>query len=68
MGRELTSTATLCRTYDLGIAEYDKSLQLLGHDIALKDVTSCMLEQCAEVFNIGIKQESVKELNSYYVR
>ncbi len=42
--------------------------QLLGHDIALEDVTSCILEQCAEVFNINIKQESVEELSSYYVR
>ena len=41
--------------------------QLLGHDIALEDVTSCILEQCAEVFNIDIKQESVKELDSYHV-
>ena len=42
--------------------------QLLGHDIALEDVTSCILEQCAEVFSIDIKQESVEELNGYYVR
>jgi len=42
--------------------------QLLGHDVALEDVTSRILEQCAEVFNIGIKQESVEELNGYYVR
>jgi len=41
--------------------------QLLGHDIALEDVTSCILEQCAEVFNIDIKQESAKELDSYHV-
>jgi len=42
--------------------------QLLGHDIALEDVTSCILEQCAEVFDIDIKQESVKELDSCNVR
>ena len=41
--------------------------QLLGYDIALEDVTSCILEQCAEVFSIDIKQESAEELNSYYV-
>ena len=41
--------------------------QLLGHDVALEDVTSCILEQCAEVFNIDIKQESTEEFNSYYV-
>ena len=40
--------------------------QLLGHDIPLKDVTSCILEQCAEVFNIEVKQESVEELSQYY--
>ncbi len=42
--------------------------QLLGHDIALENVTSCILEQCAEVFNIDINQESAKELDSYHVR
>jgi lipoic acid synthetase len=42
--------------------------QLLGHDVALEEVTSCILEQCAEVFNMDIKQESAEELNSYYVR
>lgn len=42
--------------------------RLLGHDIALEDVTSCILEQCAQVFNINIRQESAEELNSYYVR
>jgi len=42
--------------------------QLLGHDIALEDVTSCILEQCAEVFSIDIKQGSMEEFNSYYVR
>mgnify|MGYP001195249074 CR=1 FL=1 len=41
--------------------------QLLGHDIALEDVTSCLLEQCAEIFNIDIKQGSAEELNGYYV-
>ena len=40
--------------------------QLLGHDVALEDVTSRILEQCAEVFNIGIKQEPAEELNGYY--
>ena len=42
--------------------------QLLGHDVALEDVTSCVLEQCAAVFNMDVKQESVEELNSYYGR
>ncbi len=42
--------------------------QLLGHDIALEDVTSCILEQCADVFSIDIKQGSAEELNGYYVR
>ena len=42
--------------------------QLLGHDVALEEVISCILEQCAEVFNMDIKQESAEELNSYYVR
>ena len=42
--------------------------RLLGHDIALEDVTACMLEQCAQVFNIDVRQESAEELNSYYVR
>jgi lipoate-protein ligase B len=40
--------------------------QLLGHDIALEDVTSCVLEQCAEVFNIDIEQESAEEFASCY--
>lgn len=42
--------------------------QHLGQDIALEDVTSCILEQCAQVFNINIRQESIEELNSYYVQ
>ena len=42
--------------------------QLLGHDIALEDVASCILEQCAEVFSIDIKRESAEELSGYYVR
>lgn len=40
--------------------------QLLGHDIALEDVTSCLLEQCAEVFKIDIEQESIEEFASGY--
>ncbi len=40
--------------------------QILGHDIALEDVTSCLLEQCAEVFNINIKPESADEFLSCY--
>ena len=40
--------------------------QLLGHVVSLKDVTSCILEQCAEVFNMEVKQESVEELSQYY--
>ncbi len=40
--------------------------QLLGHNVALEDVTSCTIEQCAEVFNIDIEQESVEELASCY--
>ena len=42
--------------------------RLLGHDIALEDVTSCILEQCSQVFDINIRQESTEELNSYYVQ
>ena len=42
--------------------------RLLGHDIALEDVTSCILEQCSQVFDINIRQESTVELNSYYVQ
>ena len=41
--------------------------QLLGYDIALEDVTSCIFELCAQVFNMNIRQESTEELNSYYV-
>ncbi len=39
--------------------------QLLGRDIALEEVTSCMLEQCAQVFNTDIRQGSVEELNRF---
>ncbi len=39
--------------------------RLLGRDIALEDVTSCMLEQCAQVFNTDIRQGSVEELNRF---
>lgn len=42
--------------------------QLLGHDLPLEEVTSCLLERCARVFNMDIKQEPAEELNSYYVR
>jgi len=42
--------------------------RLLGHDIALEDVTSCLLERCAQVFNMDVRQESIEELNSYYVQ
>lgn len=40
--------------------------RLLGHDIALENVTSCLLEQCAKVFNMDIRQKSAEELNGYY--
>jgi len=36
---------------------------LLGHDIVLADVTSCLLKQCAHVFNINIRQEPAEKLN-----
>jgi len=39
--------------------------RLLGQDIALEDVTSCMLEQCAHVFNFDIRPGSVEELNRF---
>ena len=42
--------------------------RLLGHDITLEDVTSCVLEQCSQVFGVNIRQESIDELNSYYGR
>ncbi|MFC2034743.1 lipoyl(octanoyl) transferase LipB [Chloroflexota bacterium] len=40
--------------------------QLLGHDVAMDDVTSCLLEQYARIFNITIRRTSTEELNYYY--
>ncbi len=40
--------------------------QLLGHDVAFEDVTSCILKQCAEVFNIDIKRRPVEKFISYH--
>jgi len=40
--------------------------QLLGHDIDLQDVSSCILEQCATVFDMDIEHRSAEELSSYH--
>jgi len=42
--------------------------QLLGHEIALEAVASCLCEQCARVFHINISQKPAEELIGYYVR
>jgi len=42
--------------------------QVLGHDIALEEVASCLCEQCARVFHITIRQKPAEELIGYYVR
>jgi len=39
--------------------------RLLGCDIALGDVMSCLLEHSTRVFDIDIRQESAKELDRY---
>jgi len=39
--------------------------RLLGQDIALEEVTSCILEHCARVFNLDIRQGTAEELDSF---
>ncbi len=42
--------------------------RLLGRDLALEEVTSCLIEQLGKVFNIDIRRRSAEELNGYYIR
>jgi len=42
--------------------------QVLGHEIALEEVASCLCEQCAWVFHINISEKPAEELIGYYVR
>ena len=51
-----------------GIADREVTsiAQLLGHNIAMEDVTTCLLEQYAQVFNVTISRTSTEELNYHY--
>ena len=51
-----------CGITNKGVTSMTK---LLGHDIALGDVTSCILKYSAQVFDIDIRRGYVKELNRY---
>ncbi len=56
---------TPCGITDRGVTSMSK---LLGHDVTLKDVASHILEHCAQVFNMNIRQESTEQLNGYYLQ
>jgi len=65
MVRELLSRATLCQTYDLGIVEYDKSLQLQNNLVSARIAgeipDTMLLLQHFPVLTIGVsgKEEDI---------
>ena len=42
--------------------------RLLGDEVPMDDVASCLLEQLTEAFEIEIARESAREVNRYYAR
>ncbi len=41
--------------------------KLLGHDVAIEDVASHILEHCAQIFDLTIRQKPWEQLHDYYL-
>jgi len=53
-----------CGIWDKRVTSMSK---LLGYDVAIEDVTSRILEHCAQIFDLTIRQKSREQLHDYYV-
>ena len=53
-----------CGILGKGVTSMSK---VLGYDVAIEDVASRILEHCAQIFDLTIRQKSGEQLDDYYV-